>query len=316
MTWTRKTEYAAGTGDDGLKVSQFLRRRGYSRQNLIRLKQTENSVLVNGVPSRLNGRLRSGDNIQVIIAQEQSSPEVTPVYYPLDILYEDEDLLAVNKPAGMPVHPSRGNRDNTLANALAWYFRQKNEPFVFRCSNRLDRDTSGVIVVARHALSGCMLSEMGVRREIGREYLGIVRGLPDPPSGIINVPIGRKPGSIIERTVDPEHGETACTHYRVLSHGNGHSLLWLKLETGRTHQIRIHLKYLGWPLVGDYLYNPDTEFIHRQALHSWRMSFFHPITGEKMCFTAPLPGDMAGIVPDPGIVAEDFPVIEDQPGGL
>ena len=292
MSWIRKIEYTVGCGDEGIKVSHYLRRRGYSRQNLIRLKQTQDSVLVNGNPRHLNERLKAGDDIQVMVTEEHSSEDVSPVYYPLDILYEDEDLLVINKPAGMPVHPSRGNRDNTLANALAWYFAQKNEPFVFRCSNRLDRDTSGAIVVARHALSGCMLSEMGVRREISREYLGIVRGLPDPPSGTIDVPIGRKPGSIIERTIDPEHGESACTHYRVILQENGHSLVWLKLETGRTHQIRIHLKYLGWPLVGDYLYNPDMEFIHRQALHSWRLSFAHPLTGKPMSFTAPLPADM------------------------
>ena len=134
------------------------------------------------------------------------------------------------------------------------------------------------------------------RRKIHREYQAIVRGAVTPSSGTINAPLARKPGTIIERTVDFEHGETAVTHYTVTDMQNGHSLVSLCLETGRTHQIRIHMKYLGYPLIGDYLYNPDMEYIHRQALHSHRLCFTHPITGKPLEFTALLPEDMRRVL--------------------
>ena len=171
-------------------------------------------------------------------------------------------------------------------------FAEQGIPFVFRCSNRLDRDTSGLTVVAKHAISGNLLSTMMARREIHREYLAIVAGAVTPPSGRIDAPLGRKPGSVIERTVDWENGERAVTHYELVQPLQGHSLIRLRLETGRTHQIRIHMKYLGYPLIGDYLYHPDMTWISRQALHSAKLSFTHPITGEPMCFEAPLPEDM------------------------
>ena len=185
-----------------------------------------------------------------------------------------------------------------MANALAYYFDQQNRPFVFRCINRLDRDTSGLTIVAKHYVSAGMLSTMIANKAasgIMREYLAIVKGSVQPSEGTITAPLGRKEGSIIERTVDFEKGESAVTHYRVLDEKNGHSLVSLILETGRTHQIRIHMKYLGYPLIGDYLYNPDMEQIQRQALHAWKLSFVHPITGETLAFTAPLPEDMMAV---------------------
>lgn len=183
-----------------------------------------------------------------------------------------------------------------MANALAWYYQEQNKPFVFRCCNRLDRDTSGLTVVAKHLVSAGILSAMTERREVHREYLAIAEGHVMPEAGTINAPLGRKPGTIIERTVDWESGEPAVTHYRLVSSDERHSLVALKLETGRTHQIRIHMKHLGYPLIGDYLYNPDMSCIGRQALHSHRLSFPHPITGKAMDFQAPLPADMQAVL--------------------
>ena len=177
-----------------------------------------------------------------------------------------------------------------------WYYTQQGKPFIFRCTNRLDRDTSGLTIVAKHYVSAGMLSAMIANKAtsgITREYLAIAKGSVRPLEGTITAPLGRKEGSIIERTVDFENGESAVTHYRVLDEKNGHSLVSLILETGRTHQIRIHMKYLGYPLIGDYLYNPDMELIDRQALHSHCLRFLHPITGRQMTFTADLPEDMA-----------------------
>lgn len=288
----RTIEYQIEESADGLRIEQFLRRRGYSGQNLTEIKRMPKSILVNGEHYYMRQKLHTGDQLKVCIQETDCSEKIPPVEIPLDIVYEDEDIIVINKPAGMPIHPSLNHYTNSMANALAWYYQEQNKPFIFRCCNRLDRDTSGLTVVAKHLVSGNILSAMVYRREIHREYLAIVRGQVTPESGTINAPLARKPGTIIERTVDWEHGETAITHYRVVEEKNGHSLVSLKLETGRTHQIRIHMKHLGYPLIGDYLYNPDMEYITRQALHSHRLCFPHPITGKMLEFTAPLPNDM------------------------
>lgn len=284
--------YSISEADHGLRIEQFLRRLGYSRQNLTELKKMPDSIQVNGLNCILKKTLSPGDELTVRIQETESSEKIPAVHIPLRIIYEDEDILVVDKPAGLPMHPSMKNYHYSLANGLVWYYQQQKESFVFRCANRLDRDTSGLTVVAKHMLSANILSGMGYRHEIEREYLAIVRGNVFPPSGTIDAPLSRMEGSIIERKVDFEHGERALTHYRVVEEKNGHSLVSLRLETGRTHQIRIHLKYLGFPLVGDYLYNPDMEYISRQALHSCRLRFVHPITKERMTFRAPLPEDM------------------------
>ena len=292
----RTIQYSVTTPDKPIRVSQFLRHKGFSARNLARLKRMPDSVLVNGQSVFLNCPVQTGDLLVLRIQENETSENIRPVPLPLDILFEDEDLLVVNKPAGMPIHPSFDNRDNSLANALAWYFSRQDKPFVFRCCNRLDRDTSGLTVVAKHSFAASILSEMGQRREIHREYLAIVRRALTPSSGTIRAPLGRKPGSIIERVVDFEHGEPAVTHYQIIDKTSLHSLVSLRLETGRTHQIRIHMKYLGFPLIGDYLYNPDMEHIQRQALHSHTLAFSHPITGQELSFTAPLPADMQAVL--------------------
>lgn len=288
--------YHITESDSGLRIEQYLKRHGYSKQNFTDLKKMPESILVNGKWFYLKQTLHAGDILTVHIKETESSEHIPPMQLPLDIIYEDEDIIVINKAAGMPIHPSMNNYKNSLANGLAWYFQNQGKAFIFRCTNRLDRDTSGLTVIAKHMLSSNILSGMAVRKEIRREYLAIVRGHVMPSAGTINAPLSRKPGSIIERTVDFENGETAVTHYQVAQEKNGHSLVSLILETGRTHQIRIHMKYLGFPLVGDYLYNPDMEYIKRQALHSHRLTFRHPISGEIMDFTAPLPDDMANIL--------------------
>ena len=292
----RNIDYIIDEDSAGLRVEQFLRRKRYSGQNLSEIKRMPKSILVNGVHYYMRQELSTGDHLQVRICETQNSEKIPPTKLPLDIIYEDEDLLVLNKPAGMPIHPSLNNYTNSMANALAYYFQSQGKPFIFRCCNRLDRDTSGLTIVSKHLVSGSILSDMTKYREVHREYLAIARGSVTPYEGTIQAPLGRKEGTIIERTVDWEHGEDAVTHYKVVKEANGHSLVSLRLETGRTHQIRIHMKYLGYPLIGDYLYNPDMEYMTRQALHSHHMEFTHPITGEHMSFTAPLPEDMARVM--------------------
>jgi len=292
----RIIHYDIDPASDGLRVEQYLRRRGYSGQNLSEIKRMPESILVNGLHYYMRQNLKAGDRLKVCICETGCSEKIPPVYLPLDIVYEDEDLIVINKPAGMPIHPSLNNYTNSMANGLAWYYKEQNKPFIFRCCNRLDRDTSGLTVVAKHLVSASILSDMVRRHRIHREYLAIVRGRVIPESGTIDAPLARRPGTIIERMVDYEHGERAVTHYRIAEEKNGHCLVSLWLETGRTHQIRIHMKHLGYPLIGDYLYNPDMEHIKRQALHSHRLAFPHPITGETMEFAAPLPEDMKNVL--------------------
>ena len=292
----RTITYKIKKEDAGLRVELFLRRRGFSRQNLVEIKRMPQSIMVNGVHYYMRQQLAEGDTLEVRISETDSSEKIPAVYHPLDIVYEDEDIMVINKPADMPIHPSMNNYYNSLANALAYYFQEQGKPFIFRCSNRLDRDTSGLTIISKHLVSASILAQQVADREVHREYLAISRGSVTPKEGTIDVPLGRKDSSIIERTVDWENGERAVTHYKVVEEANGHSLISLKLETGRTHQIRIHMKHIGYPLVGDYLYNPDMEWIERQALHSYKMAFRHPITGELMEFTAPLPDDMQRVL--------------------
>lgn len=282
------------------QIKNFLKSKGFSAQSIITLKKDPAAVCVNGEPAFMNRRMQTGEVLRITIREEHSSEKIPPVDLPLDIVYEDEDLLVLNKPAGMPIHPSLNNYENSLANGLAYYFAKQNVPFVFRCINRLDRDTSGLTIVAKHYVAAGILSEQIAAKTsegaIHREYLAIVRGEVTPADGTIIAPIARTGTSLIERGVDFEKGEHAVTHYQTLKTENGHSLLSIVLETGRTHQIRVHMKYLGYPLIGDYLYNPDYANMQRQALHSYRLSFTHPITGQIMEFTAPLPDDMSKVI--------------------
>lgn len=289
--WKRTLQYRITESDTYSNIHELLKAHGYSSTVIRHLKETENGIQRNGVWSRVYEPLCSGDTVTILLTEEASSENIIPTPLPLDIVYEDEDLLIINKPAGMPIHPSQGNYDNTLANACAYYFQQKGEPFTYRCINRLDRDTTGLLILARHAYSASLLSSMVAKREIHREYLALATGLV-PDSGVIEAPIARVDGSTIEREVNFETGEFARTHYRRLEYKNGYSLVSLKLDTGRTHQIRVHMKYIGHPLPGDFLYNPDYSVIRRQALHSYRLTFTHPITGKELQFTAPLPDDM------------------------
>lgn len=278
-----------------ISVKSFLKHQGFSGRSMIVIKSQENSVLVNGTPVFMTHLMKTGDELVIQLAEEVSSEHIEPIELPLDILYEDEDLMIINKAAGMPIHPSQNNWDNSLGNALAWYFAKQNRPFVFRCINRLDRDTSGLTIIAKHVVSAGILSAMVAAKGengIRREYLAIVHGEVTPLQGTIDAPISRKEDSIIERTVDFEKGERALTNYKVIHTKNGHSLVSLLLETGRTHQIRVHMKYLGFPLIGDHLYNPDPSRMTRQALHAYKLDFRHPFTGQIMHFAAPVPEDM------------------------
>ena len=292
----RRFSYIAGEAEQGMAVGQFLKERGYSRHALTLLKQTEGGILCNGREVYLSQPLRKGDRMDLFL-KEEVPEEIEPIELPFGIVYEDDDLMVVDKPADMPVHPSMKNHDNTLANAAAWYGRTKGDSFVYRCVNRLDRDTTGLLILAKHILSATGLYGQMRAREIRRTYLAIVKGMIRE-EGTIDLPVGRKEDSAIERMIDLEHGERAVTHYRPVRQGKDWTLIECRLETGRTHQIRVHMSSFGHPLIGDFLYGSREEQMPRQALHSWKLSFVHPIMGRPMEFVSPLPPDMQKYIGD------------------
>lgn len=283
--------YSIQSDFDQQTIDAFLRHMGYSRRLIIELKQSEDGILRNECHAFTNARLHTGDLLTIHLPEEIPSEKVEALELPFPVLYEDEHILVVDKPADMPIHPSVHNYGNTLANAAAFYFQKKGMSFVFRCINRLDRDTTGLVLLAKHALSGSILSQDVKDRKIHREYLAVCEGVLTSP-GTIDLPIGRLPGSAVMRCIDPEQGKRAVTHYTPITSSRTHTLLRIQLETGRTHQIRVHMKAIGHPLPGDYLYHPVYDHIGRQPLHSSRLTFSHPITGETLCLEAPLPDDM------------------------
>lgn len=290
--------YSITPVDAGKKISQFLSEHGYSSRLRLHLRTTPDCIFIGDTPVFSNHILKNGDLLTVHLIEKKGSESIVPVPMKLDILFEDEHVLVVNKPAGVPVHPSQGHYGNTLANGIAAYMEEQGIDFVFRAVNRLDRDTSGLLLIAKHMLSSCILSEQVKEHAIHREYAAIVCG-KTPSQGTINVPIARKADSVIERIPDPEHGESAVTHYQTIAYNEKTDLSFIRLllETGRTHQIRVHMKSIGHPLPGDFLYHPDYRYIDRQALHSAYLRFTHPISGETMEFSAPLPDDMARLFP-------------------
>lgn len=302
--------YPITESDNDQRIYDFLCHHGYSRHIRTWLKQHPGSVRLNGEEALFYFPLKNGDLLEISLEEEHPSENIVPVDLPIHIIYEDEDLMVIDKPADMPVHPSIGNYENTLANAAAWYFHRQDIPFVFRCINRLDRDTTGLLILAKHMLSGAILSDQMKKRAIHRTYLAITEGKTDP-AGTIDSPIGRTDQSLILRQVDHENGDSACTHYlqkcwhpktfypeTLPVPQDGLSLVQLQLETGRTHQIRVHMTSIGHPLIGDTLYNPETALMNRQALHSYRLAFTHPVTGVSLEFTSPLPEDMVEFFPD------------------
>lgn len=283
--------YQITENEQGTTVLDFLRKKGFSRHILSSMKADKEALTRNG--QRIGGReqLLAGDHFRVRLLETVDSDGIVPVSMPLSILYEDEDILVINKPADMPVHPSIGNYTNTLANGVAAYLDAKDEHSPFRCINRLDRDTSGALILAKNAFSAAVLSTQMRNRQIRRTYLAVVEGIT-PPNGTISAPISRVDDSVIERHVDFLRGEPAVTHYERLEVKNEHSLLEIHLENGRTHQIRVHMGYIGHPLPADYLYHPVYDCFKRQPLHSLQLEFRHPVTDKPMCLLAPVSEDM------------------------
>ena len=286
----RTLTYTVTKEEAGVSLLEWLRDKGCSRQVLAHLKNTK-GLFKNGERPFAKEPVRSGDQIKLRLTEEAGSEGIVPVCLPFSVVYEDEDLLVIDKSAGLPVHPSINHYENTLANGIMWRCREKGEYFPFRCVNRLDAGTTGLLIIAKNMFSAAVLYSAMKERKIKRTYLAVASGEIREP-GTVDLPIGRVSDSVIERCIDQEHGERAVTHYEPLAYGNGCTLLKLQLETGRTHQIRVHMKAIGHPLAGDYLYAPKDCSAERPLLHSRSLEFAHPVTGEQMKLTAELPEDM------------------------
>ena len=226
---------------------------------------------------------------------EEDSSNIASTKMDLDIIYEDEWMIVVNKPAGCPIHPSRLHYKDSLSNGIKYYFSSINLNKKIRPVNRLDLNTSGLVIFAKCEYIQEQFSNQMAKDLFKKEYLCLVNGIIDKKKGTINLPISRKQGSIIEREIN-ENGKKSVTHYTVLNEFDNYSLVHCKLETGRTHQIRVHMQSIGHPILGDTLYGKSSNFINRQALHSYKIECIHPIYKSKLLFNADLPDDMKKLI--------------------
>lgn len=293
----RRLEHIITAAEAGKRVDAILRKALRLSGSWVKhVKRVPGGILLDGVPVWPSYLVGEGQTLSVLVGDLESSGAL-PRPGPLDIVYEDEDLVVLNKPAGLPTHPSPTEIHNTLGNYLSYYYKNKGIPFVFRPVNRLDAHTSGLMVVARHAHAHTLLKEQLHTPSFLRRYLAVCEGVPAPTAGVVDAPLGRDEGSCLKRMVRPD-GALSRTRYRVLRATEGRALVELDLETGRTHQIRVHMAHLGCPLTGDFLYGTeDKALIGRTALHSHILALDHPITGESLYFTVPLPEDMARLFP-------------------
>lgn len=300
MSYYEPLVYVVPLEDEGAVLKTILQKRlRISRRLLSRLKLTEKGIMVNGRREYINVSVKAGDVVEIRMEQEQSE-DILPQELPLQILYEDDQLLIVNKQAGMIVHPTHGHYTNTLANAVVHYWQQRGEHVRFRPIHRLDQETSGVLAIAKNPYAHQNISEQMKAHQVTKEYVAIVHGVMTMDKGTISAPIDRDPGDPHTRIVT-ESGYPSVTHYKVERRFNKATQLRLWLETGRTHQIRVHMKSLGHPLIGDATYGDMTHeamdlwagiYIQRHALHAIQLGFHHPATKQWMDFTARLPEDM------------------------
>ncbi|NTW71579.1 MAG: RluA family pseudouridine synthase [Eubacteriaceae bacterium] len=278
------------------KLQDFLQnRKGYSSR-LIRMIKREGSVLLNGRRAIMIDFVAEGD--EVLIKMPVEKIDCSPQNIPLKIVYEDHDILVADKESGMVTHPTRSHQENNLANAVANYFMKTNISAKIRFVNRLDRDTTGLVVIAKNKFAHQHIQNQMQENKVEKIYFAVVEGIVEANQGTIDLPIGRNGEDTFERSV-MEDGKPSVTHYTVLKRYEGHTLVRLNLETGRTHQIRVHMKAIGHPITGDSLYNINIHpGIERQALHAGEIEFSLPRSGEKIRLSAPIPKDMSALVND------------------
>ena len=285
-----------GEQQNGISLSQFLKYEVSASKPIIHFWMDHQKVRLNQKPAHHAAKVSTGDQIIIDLFETEES-DVMPEYGELEVLFEDEHLLVVQKPAGRPTHPNEKGQTGTLANLVAFHFQANGEEKRVRHIHRLDQDTSGTVIFAKHRLAHAVLDQMLSKKAIKRTYLAIAQGLFKKKKGTIQAPIGRDKHHAVRRRVSPS-GQSAKTHYEVfqLNKRLQMTAVKLQLETGRTHQIRVHLSSLGHPLAGDTLYGGKRDLINRCALHAKQVDMNHPFTGEKLTIEAPLPPDMAELM--------------------
>lgn len=313
--------FVADKGQELLRVDKFIvARMQKSSRNRIQQAAEAGCILVNGRPVKSNYRVKPLDVVSIVMDRPRYECEIIPENIPLEIVYEDQDLLVVNKPAGLVVHPGHGNYSGTLVNALAYYFKDDPNYDVadprMGLVHRIDKDTSGLLVVAKTPDAKTSLGKQFFDKTTRREYVAVVWGVPAQPQGRIEGNIGRNPKDRLQMAVFPEgdQGKHAVTHYSVIEPLCHVAVVKCRLETGRTHQIRVHMRHIGHPLFNDARYGGDEilrgertasyrhfiancmELCPRQALHARTLGFRHPRTGEEMDFSAPIPADMTALI--------------------
>jgi 23S rRNA pseudouridine1911/1915/1917 synthase len=266
-----------------------------SKRGLADIKFNGGAIALNGEEVTVRKLIKTGDEVTVCLPAEEVSSSLLAEDIDLDIVFEDDHLLLINKEAGISTIPSREHPVHSLANFVLGYYRKKGLQTTFHAVNRLDRDTSGLLIIAKHRLAHDRLSKLQQEGCVNRYYKALVTGKPLQEKGTIDAPIDRDPNSIISRQVR-ESGKRAVTHFSIIKVTNQGSLVDIKLETGRTHQIRVHFSYIGHPLLGDDLYGGRRDVIDRHALHCYKVKFQHPFTNEWICITTDLPMDMRSLI--------------------
>ncbi|SKC63863.1 RluA family pseudouridine synthase [Maledivibacter halophilus] len=280
--------------DTGIKLKEVLYDKLKLSGRLARKIKRSKNIFVNDYNISLDSSLRKGDIVKVIMPNETNN--FKPQDIPIDVAYEDMDLLIINKQPNIVVHPTKGHYDNTIANGLANYLQKTGQVFKIRFINRLDMNTSGLLMIAKNPFAQQKLSDQMSKNAVEKKYLAVVRGVIKNKYGTVDVPIGLTDEDRIQRKVIKD-GRRSITHYQVLDSYNDASLVRLTLETGRTHQIRVHMKYIGHPIIGDELYGyVDKELINRQALHAETLRFYQPRTGEEKLVRAEMPQDIEQLI--------------------
>ena len=292
----RRLSLCVTPAQKGRTVDSLLRRELHLSGTVIRrVKWLPDGITLDGIQVHTDRRVAAGQVLSVLVGDLERRSGVQSAPGPLSVVWEDEDLIVLDKSPGILVHPGHGHFDDTIGNHLLAYYDAKGLTADFHPVHRLDKGTSGLLVVAKHAHAQEVLKSQLHTGDFRRTYLAVCEGTPDPAEGIIDAPIAPVPGSLVKRQVSPD-GQRAVTRYRVVRPGE-RSLVELELDTGRTHQIRVHMAHIGHPLVGDFLYGTeDRTLISRPALHSHRLELRHPVTGKALSFSLPLPGDMSALI--------------------
>lgn len=291
-----KLSYIIQPTDNFINVKEVLKTRLQVSDRLLLKLKKEQKILLNNVQCFVWSQVKNNDIIEILINSDEDNSNILATKMNLNILYEDEAYLVINKPSGLPIHPSMDHYTDSLSNGLKYYFDTISLHKKIRPVNRLDKNTSGIVIFAKNEyIQECLIKQMQTNT-FSKEYIAICNGIFSEKSGTINLPISRRENSIIERCIDENAGALSITHYEVLEEyyheEYPYSVVKCQLETGRTHQIRVHMQAIGHSLIGDTLYGTSSPLINRQALHAYQVKFIHPITKQKVNYIAPLPQDM------------------------